>query len=232
MVSSQQARASWPVRAVLIDLDGTLLDTIDDLASAANAMRVEFGLAALPIERIRDFIGKGAEVLVERSLTDSFDGTIEPDRLSGAVKVFRNHYAVINGLHARCYPGVREGLAALRAQGLRLACVTNKPVGFTLPLLERVGLLDSFGVVVGGDSLPQRKPDPHPLLHACGALQVAPYEAVMIGDSINDALAAKAAGMPVFIVPYGYNEGHPVESLGADAIVGSLEDVARLVVPA
>lgn len=219
----------WPAEAALIDLDGTLLDTIDDLAAAANAMRQELGLTPLAIDRVRNYVGKGAEVLVERSLTDSFDTSVAADRLAEAVAVFRGHYAVLNGLHARCYPGVREGLVAMQARGLRLACVTNKPIGFTLPLLEKTGLLGMFGVVVGGDSLPQKKPHPAPLLHACEGLGVAPGRAVMIGDSINDSRAARAAGMPVFIVPYGYSEGMAVDSLEADAIVESLEHANSLI---
>lgn len=220
---------AWSPKAVLIDLDGTLLDTIDDLAAAANAMRTDFGLLPLAISRVRDFIGKGAEVLVRRTLTDSMDAPLDPGRLAEALTSYRNHYALLNGVHARCFPGVREGLLGMRRRGLKLACVTNKPVGFTVPLLERTGLFAEFDVVVGGDSLPLKKPHPAPLLHACEGLQVSPFEALMIGDSGNDALAARAAGMPVFIVPYGYNEGHPVGSLDADAVVDSLEHALSLI---
>jgi phosphoglycolate phosphatase len=218
-------------RAVLIDLDGTLLDTIDDLAAAANAMLVELGFEARPAAEMRRFVGKGAESLVQRALTGSLDAPIDAQRLAEAVPVFRRHYARENGVNARCYPGVVEGLAAMRANGLGLACVTNKPIAFTLPLLERTGLSPWFDVVVGGDSLPRKKPDPAQLLHACEGFGVAPSEAVMIGDSMNDALAARAAGIPVFVLPYGYNEGRPVAELDADAVIESLEHAAKLIEP-
>lgn len=225
----EQMPRRWAARAVLIDLDGTLLDTIDDLAAAANAMLVELGLPARPVEQMRSFVGKGAESLVQRALTGSLDATVAPERLANAVSIFRHHYARENGASARFYPGVREGLAAMKANGLGLACVTNKPMAFTLPLLERTGLSSWFDLVIGGDSLPRKKPDPAQLLHACDGFGIAPYEAVMIGDSINDALAARAAGMPVFVLPYGYNEGRSVAELDADVVIESLAHAASLI---
>jgi phosphoglycolate phosphatase len=224
-----QPQRQWLARAVLIDLDGTLLDTIDDLAAAANAMLAELGQARLPLEQLRSFVGKGAEELVRRALTGSMHGVVEPSRLEHAVAVFRAHYDLENGRRARCYPGVREGLAAMKDRGLGLACVTNKPVAFTLPLLERTALMNWFDVIVGGDSLPQKKPHPAQLFHACEGLDVPAAQAIMIGDSVNDAQAARAAGMPIFIVPYGYNEGVAAESLQADAIVPTLEHANRLI---
>ena len=221
----------WRARAVLIDLDGTLLDTIDDLAGAANAMLIELGHSPRPVEQMRSFVGKGADSLVQRALTGRLDGQVEPAQLLSAVEVFRRHYARENGVTARCYPGVREGLAAMKSKGLSLACVTNKPIGFTLPLLERTGLMPAFDIVIGGDSLPRKKPDPAQLLHVCKGFDIAPSEAVMIGDSVNDAQAARAAGMPVFVLPYGYNEGRDVATLDADAVIESLEHAARLIEP-
>jgi phosphoglycolate phosphatase len=209
--------------AVLIDLDGTLLDTIADLAAAANAALADLGLAARPIEVMATFVGKGVEVLMHRALTGSLDGRAEPAHFEPAIQAFHHHYERINGMHAALYPGVIEGLDAMREMGLMLACVTNKPQSFSDALLERTGLATYFHLVLGGDALPRKKPDPMPLLHACERLGVSVSEAVMIGDSVNDALAARAAGMPVFIVPYGYNEGHDVYSLDVDAIVDSLD---------
>lgn len=216
-------------RAVLIDLDGTLLDTVADIAAAVNAMRVDLGLESLAEEEIRDYVGKGSEVLVHRALTRDPEGRVEEARFGEAYPRFMHHYEVLNGVHARLYPGVREGLDAMRADGLALACVTNKPGQFTRPLLARAGLLDDFAIVVSGDTLPQKKPHPAPMLHACAAMGVAPADAVAIGDSVNDALAARAAGCRVFGVPYGYNEGLPVQSLDLDAIVGSLHEAALLI---
>lgn len=215
----------FPALGAIIDLDGTLLDTVADLAAGINATLDEFGRDELPIERVAAYVGKGSEVLVHRALTGQLDGRVEPALAEKAVEAFYRHYARENGRHARVYPGVREGLAAMRERGLRLACVTNKPQAFSDALLQRTGLADSFEIVVGGDALPRRKPDPLPMLHACDRLGIAPRHMLAIGDSVNDAAAARAAGIPVLVVPYGYNEGRPVESIDADGIVSSLAEV-------
>jgi phosphoglycolate phosphatase len=222
----------FPARAVLIDLDGTLLDTAPDLAAAVNLMLAEIGREPLPLARVAAFVGKGAEVLVHRALADHLEGRAPPALFEPALRAFLRHYADTNGRHAVVYPGVREGLAAMRAAGLALACVTNKPQTFAEPLLARMGLADAFAFVQGGDELPLRKPDPLPLLHAAARLRVPPALAVAIGDSLNDAQAARAAGMAVFAVPYGYNEGADVRGLDVDAIVDSLDQAASLIRPA
>jgi phosphoglycolate phosphatase len=216
------------IRAVILDLDGTLLDTAPDLAAAANAVRADFGLPPLSLERVASFVGKGAENLMHRSLTDSLDGHVDGARLSAAIERFEHHYERENGLQAKLYPGVMEGLSEMKAKGLRLACVTNKPYQFSIKLLEQTGLLADMEFVLGGDSLPKRKPDPMPMLAACERFGLAPQQVLAIGDSINDALAARRAGVPVFAVPYGYNEGLGVESLDVDAIVVTLQAAARL----
>jgi phosphoglycolate phosphatase len=217
------------VKAVMIDLDGTLLDTIPDLAAAANLMLAEMKMPALPEASIRNFVGKGINNLIERTLTNSMDGKPGADLFQRALPAYERGYKAVNGKHTTIYPGVKEGLDLLRAQGFPLICVTNKVERFTLPLLDYVKLSDYFVSVVAGDTLPQRKPDPAPLLHACGQLKVAPGEMLMIGDSMNDAQAARAAGCPVFCVTYGYNEGHDVQTLDVDAIVASLVDATRLI---
>lgn len=216
-------------RAVILDLDGTLLDTASDLAAAVNHMLREVGQPPLPEARIAAYVGKGAAVLVHRALTDAPDGQAAPERFEPAYRAFLEHYRHENGRRAAFYPGVREGLAAMRAKGLRLAVVTNKPSAFTGPLLAQCGIADCFDCVVSGDTLERRKPDPLPMLHVCQVLGVSPAEVVAIGDSVNDALAARAAGMPVLAVPYGYNEGHDVRSLDVDAIVSSLLEAADLI---
>ena len=218
-------------RAVLIDLDGTLLDTIPDLAAAANAMRDDAGLAPLPQHTIATFVGKGADMLVHRALSGSLAGRVDPDAFERGRASFQRHYLRENGRTARLYPNVVDGLEHLRGAGLRLACVTNKPAAFTAPLLSRAGLAHYFAAVVSGDTLARRKPDPAPMLHAATLLSVAPHEAIAIGDSLNDALAARAAGMRMLAVPYGYNEGLPVDTIGADAIVSDLLDAARRIDP-
>ena len=217
------------VKAVMIDLDSTLLDTIPDLAVAANMMLTELKMAALPESLIRNFVGKGINNLIERTLTGSMDGKPDAELFQRALPVYERSYRAVNGKHTTLYPGVKEGLDLLRSQGYPMVCVTNKSERFTLPLLDFVSLADYFEVVVAGDTLPQKKPDPAPLLHACKQLNVAPAEMLMIGDSLNDAQAARAAGCPIFCVTYGYNEGHDVHTLDVDAIVASLVEATRLI---
>jgi phosphoglycolate phosphatase len=216
------------IRAVILDLDGTLLDTASDLAAAANAVRADFGLPSLSLDRVASFVGKGAESLMQRSLTDSLEGIVPEEKLKAALERFEHHYERENGRQAVLYPGVAQGLLDMKALGLRLACVTNKPYQFSIKLLEQKGLLADMEFVLGGDSLPKRKPDPMPILAACERFGLPPHQVLAIGDSINDALAARRAGVPVFAVPYGYNEGKGVESLDVDAIVATLQAAARL----
>lgn len=213
----------------MIDLDGTLLDTIPDLAVAANMMLTEMGMPVLPEATIRNFVGKGINNLIDRTLTNSMDGTADPELFKKALPVYDRCYKAVNGKHTTMYDGVQEGLDELRAQGYPLACVTNKSERFTLPLLDYISIAHYFKVVVAGDTLPQKKPDPEPLLHACKILGVEPHEMLMIGDSLNDAQAARAAGCPVFCVTYGYNEGHDVRTLDVDAIVTSLPSAISLI---
>lgn len=217
------------VKAVMIDLDGTLLDTIPDLAAAANNMLVEMGRAPLPESRIRNFVGKGIANLIERTLTNDMDGKPDQASFDEAAPIYERCYKAANGKHTTIYPGVIEGLDAMRARGFPLACVTNKSERFTLPLLDYMKISHYFVTVVAGDTLPQRKPDPAPLLHACKIMNVAPNEMLMIGDSLNDTQAARAAGCPVFCVGYGYNEGHDVHDLDVDAIVATLVEANSLI---
>ena len=224
--------STLPVRvgAVLFDLDGTLLDTVPDLHAAANAMLKDLGRAPLPLESIRTYVGRGIPNLIRRVLADSLeaaDNGIPPP--VEAVDSFRRHYATENGRNVRVYPGVVEGLAELRALGLPMGVVTNKGDAFILPLLRQMGLDLYFDVLVGGDMLPRIKPDPMPLVWACGRIGVSPVETLFIGDSLNDALAARAAGCPVFLLPYGYNEGRDVQELDCDAIVETVHDALALI---
>lgn len=218
-----------PVKAVMIDLDGTMLDTVADLAVAVNMMLEKIGRAPLAEELVRDFVGKGIPNLVKRALAGALDGEPDAALFERALPQYLDCYEQVNGRHTVCYPGVREGLDALQAAGFPLACVTNKSERFTLPLLKQMRLADYFAVVVCGDTLPKKKPDPLPLTHACGKLGIAPRDMLMIGDSLNDTIAARAAGCPVFCVPYGYNEGLDVRELDVDAIVESLFEAAKLI---
>ncbi|MGB3287688.1 MAG: phosphoglycolate phosphatase [Burkholderiaceae bacterium] len=217
-----------PFSAVLLDLDGTLLDTIPDLASAANAMRQDLGLPALAQETIATYVGKGTGHLVMRALSNNDQGKAPtPEELQQGLAIFDRHYHRYNGEASTLYPGVLEGLQAFRQAGAKMAIVTNKPTEFTLPLLPRFGLDQYMDHVVCGDTCEQKKPHPMPLLHACDLLGIAPQDALAIGDSVNDALAARAAKIRVLAVPYGYNEGMDVRILEVDDIVTSIADAAQ-----
>lgn len=215
------------VRAVLLDLDGTLLDTVLDLHAAACAMLADLGRPPVAVEAIRAYVGRGIANLVKRVLSGDLAAADDPTPPpAAALASFKKHYADFNGRAARPFPGVVEGLAALSAMGLPLAVITNKAREFTLPLLERTGLTPYLSAVVAGDMLPRAKPDPMPLIWACGRLDVSPADALMIGDSVHDFAAARAAACRVFLVPYGYNEGRDVQALDADAIVPTIADAA------
>lgn len=214
-----------PLRSATFDLDGTLVDSIPDLAAACHAMLAELGQPPRTDGDIHRFVGKGMAVLVERCLT--WEAAPEASLLEAGIAAFRRHYADINGRASTVYPGVVDGLEAFCALGLPLGVVTNKPAAFTGPLLERMGLAAYFEVVISGDTLAFKKPRPEPLLHACALLATEPGLNLHVGDSLNDIESARAAGCPVICVPYGYNEGRPVDSADCDALVSDLVAAAR-----
>lgn len=219
-----------PLRAVIFDLDGTLLDSAPDLAFAANRMLAALGMPGRDCALLATFIGKGIPRLVERALAGSLDGEAEAALMARARPLYERFYEEESGRRTSVYPGVAEGLEMLQREGLPLACVTNKAERFTHALLADKGLAHFFAVVVGGDTLPRKKPDPLPFRHVCERLGVAAREALVVGDSRNDVAGARAAGCPVICVPYGYNEGEPVAALECDAIVASLVEAARIVI--
>ena len=227
-VSKGGATLKMQIRSVTFDLDGTLLDTIADLAAACDAMMIELGYPPHGVEKVRRFVGKGMAVLVERCLTTPA-GRPNAVLLALGIASFRRHYTAFNGRAAAEYAGVREGLEAFRSLGLPLGVVTNKPTAFTGPLLERAGLSDFFVVSVSGDTTANKKPHPEPILHACTLLGVRPEENLHIGDSDSDLLAARAAGCLAFAVPYGYTEAGPVDTANCDALVSTLLDAAHRV---
>lgn len=209
------------------------MDTVPDLAEAVNCMREELGLPRIAVDRIARYIGKGASVLIHRALTDDLEGRCgEADHRRGMAS-FKRHYHHLNGVRTKVYEGIHEALAELNAGGLALACVTNKPREFTVPLLDRLGMTKAFTVVVAGDDVVHPKPHPALLLAACDRLGVRPGQALMIGDSLNDAQAARAAGMKALLVETGYNEGESLDVLRKDpvvlAVVPGLWDAARWV---
>ena len=218
------------IRAAIIDLDGTMVDTAPDFQVAINRMRDELHLAPLALDTIVDFVGKGSENLMRRVLGVDFEKSEVESRFDHALERYQHHYLQINGDHSELYAGVHEGLVAMKKGGVRLACVTNKPIAFARPLLEKKGLIDLFEVIYGGDSLAHKKPHPLPMLTVCNDFDLQPAQVVAIGDSSNDSEAARAAGCRVLTVPYGYNHGQPVQTIDTDGIVQSLVEAANLIV--
>lgn len=215
-----------PLQAVAIDLDGTLLDTLADLAGAANAMRTALGLPALAQERLMSFVGGGMANLVHRALTDHPDGRADDTAHQAGLAIFITQYEKLLTATTRPYPGVVEGLQAMQALGLQLACVTNKPLRFTLPLLQRTGLAPFFQITLGGDSLPEKKPSPMPLRHVCQQFGIEPAALLMVGDSHFDLEAARNTGCPCVLLDYGYEDIAPLQ---ADAHCSSLVAVVEFV---
>ena len=229
-MTSVNTPSSLAFDAVLLDLDGTMMDTIPDFTVAVNAMLADLKFAAISQAEIVTYIGKGSDNLIRRVLTSVQGGQAPSDELFKQAKVsYTANYHRINGDQAIIFDGVRPGLDRLQAMGLRMAVVTNKNAEFAVPLLERTGLAKYMQAIVCGDTLAERKPHPAPMLHACKLLKSSPDRTVAVGDSVNDALSARAAGCTFLVVPYGYNEGKSVHSLDVDAIVDSIEHAATWV---
>lgn len=216
------------IDAILFDLDGTLVDSVPDLAAATDAMLVDMGRAVAGEALVREWVGNGAERLVKRALTGKMDGEPPATELEKAFPLFMEHYQRHLQGQSRLYPGVQESLADLQERGLALGLVTNKPKRFIAPLLEALGIAEVFAVVVGGDTLADKKPHPAPLLHAARQLGVEPAAALMVGDSRNDVLAARRAGMQIVCVPYGYNHGEDIRLTEPDAVVEDLRELSGL----
>ncbi len=224
MLLHNPALSAFDFDAAIVDLDGTMIDTLGDFSAALNGMLADLQLPAITAQAIEPMVGKGSEHLIRSVLAHVSAADIDT-LYPRAWQRYQQHYLRINGLHARVYDGVHEGLQALRAQGLRLACLTNKPLAFAQPLLRAKGLDDLFEQVFGGDSFARKKPDPLPLIKTCEALGSVPARTLMIGDSSNDARAARAAGCPVVLVSYGYNHGRPVREAEADGYVNTLTEL-------
>ena len=215
------------IRAIAFDLDGTLVDSLTDIAAAANAARAELGLTPLDDARVRSFIGEGSAMLMARTALDDPDAQVDDSALQTAARAhFNQYYARVVAEHTVPYPGAVEGLQALAALGLPLACVTNKPIAFTTPLLAALDLERYFELVLGGDSLAAKKPDPLPLAHVAQTFAVAPAQLLMVGDSHNDVLAARAHGSPVLAVSYGYTPS--ASALGADRVIERIDQIPAL----
>ena len=221
--------------AAIIDLDGTMVDTMGDFVVAVNQMLRDLGLDAVDEAVVALRVGKGSENLVNsvlnHALAQSNRAQAAPEKIANferALALYQQHYGAINGQHSHVYPGVVNGLLALRSGGIKLACLTNKPLGFAQDLLKLKGLDRFFSHVFGGDSFAAKKPDALPVIKTCEALGTSPKRSLMVGDSSNDAEAARFAGCPVVLVTYGYNHGQLVADAGADATIDSLLQLASL----
>jgi len=207
---------------ILIDVDGTLVDSVPDLAFCVDEMMRHLGCEAQGEERVRDWVGNGVERLVRRALIGRLDGEPDDADFAKAYPVFLDLYADNTSKRSMLYPGVSEGLEALKAAGYPLGCVTNKAARFTEPLLRDLGIDGYFSIIISGDTLEQKKPHPAPLLHAAEFFKVEPGHALMVGDSISDVKAARAAGFSIACVPYGYNHGEDIRMAEPDLVIDSL----------
>jgi phosphoglycolate phosphatase len=213
------------IRLVTFDLDGTLVDSVPDLAVAVAAALTDLDLAPPEEAIVRDWVGNGSLTLMERALTFALGTAPAKEQLDWAHRGFLTHYGRDPSSRTCLYPGVLACLEGLRERGFLLALVTNKPFAFIAPILEGFGLTDTFSLCLGGDSLPQKKPDPAPLLHVAAHFRVPPARCLMVGDSRHDIAAGRAAGFRTLAVPYGYNHGEPVRASGPDAVVDSLSQL-------
>jgi len=213
---------------ILIDVDGTLVDSVPDLAFCVDEMMKALGREVCGEARVRDWVGNGVERLVRRALTGTLKGEPDEADFERAYPIFLELYAENTSKRSCLYPGVRDGLDWLKAKNYRLGCVTNKAAQFTEPLLKDLVVYDDFSVVISGDTLTKKKPDPAPLLHAAELLGCEPAAALMIGDSVSDVAAARAAGFQIVCMSYGYNHGVDIRESAPDAVIDTLTEIIPL----
>lgn len=213
------------IRLVAFDLDGTLIDSVPDLAAAVDDMLGDRDLQPAGEAKVRDWVGNGSRTLVERALQDALGHSAEAAVVDAAHADFLRHYEVAPCARTQVFPGVREALAALTSRGTIVALITNKPKAFIDPILEALSLRDYFQATLGGDSLPEKKPHPAPLLHLATQFDIEPAHCLMVGDSRHDVEAGKRAGFRTLAVPYGYNHGDPVALSEPDSVVESLGEL-------
>jgi len=213
---------------VLIDVDGTLVDSVPDLVFCVDEMMQALGMPLRGEAKVRTWVGNGVERLVRRALIDSLDGEPDDELFARAYPLFLELYAENTSKRSRLYPGVLEGLDYLQSAGFKLGCVTNKAEQFTLPLLKDLGIHDRFGIIVSGDTLSEKKPHPMPLLYAARFFDVMPQLSLMLGDSVSDVKAARAAGFNIICMSYGYNHGIDIREAEPDAVIDSMAELPAL----
>ncbi|MGL4448196.1 MAG: phosphoglycolate phosphatase [Shewanella sp.] len=220
------------IKAIAFDLDGTLIDSVPDLAVATQAALAELGLASCTEAQVRTWVGNGAEMLMRRAMSHALGEAVAQAALDAAMPVFMHHYQENLEKHSALYRDVHSVLQTLFEAGFKLAVVTNKPYRFTLPLLEAFNINEFFSLVLGGDSLAKMKPDPLPLQHLLAQWQLDTTELLMVGDSKNDILAAKAAGIASIGLTYGYNYGEDIGLAGPDAVCEQFSELLNWITPA
>jgi len=210
---------------ILIDVDGTLVDSVPDLAYCVDEMMKDLGKSARGEEAVRNWVGNGVERLVKRALLGTLDGEPDASLFDKAIKLFLQYYADNVCERSQLYPGVRDGMDFLKSAGYRLGCVTNKAEQFTLPLLKALDIEHFFSIIVCGDTLAKKKPDPLPLLHAADFFKLKPTGCLMIGDSVSDVTAARAAGFQIVCMSYGYNHGQDIREFNPDRVIDSMTEL-------
>jgi phosphoglycolate phosphatase len=212
-------------KLIMIDVDGTLVDSVPDLAYCIDELMVVMGREKWGEAKVRHWVGNGVPKLVERSLTGELEGTVDKADFDKAYPIFLELYAQNTSGRSSLYDGVREGLDYMKAEGYTLGCVTNKAEQFTVPLLKDLGIFDDFGIVISGDTLEKKKPDPLPLLHAAKFFGISPQDSMMLGDSISDVKASRAAGFEIICMSYGYNHGDDIRDANPDLVIDSMAEL-------
>ncbi|CAB1276631.1 phosphoglycolate phosphatase [Candidatus Nitrosacidococcus tergens] len=213
---------------IVMDIDGTLVDSVPDLAYCTDTMLNQLGLPPRGEEKVRQWVGNGVERLIKRALIDDLEGEPDSTLYQKAAPIFLNLYQENTSKRSHLYPGVKKGLIWLKSQGYRLGSITNKAAQFTHPLLQDLGIIDYFEIVISGDTLPQKKPHPAQLLHAAQFFNTASEDSMMVGDSISDVKAARAAGFQIVCLSYGYNHGQDIRDSHPDAVIDSLAEIQNL----
>jgi len=215
---------------ILIDVDGTLVDSVPDLAYCIDEMMKQLDMPVRGIDAVREWVGNGVERLTKRALVNALSGEPDAGLFAKAMPIFNTLYAVNNSQRSNLYPGVLESLEAFKADpDYRVGCVTNKAARFTIPILEDLGIKDFFEIIICGDTLEKKKPDPLPLLHVAEKLGIKPENALMLGDSMSDVKAARAAGFKIVCMSYGYNHGEDIRDYNPDAVIDTMTEFSGLI---